>query len=401
MGEHATPMAARPAAPSQRHQTERPESLRPLLQAVTAVAGAADATGVAGAAVTGAVELTGARAAALGVRSGERVRLLASRGYDCDTMTAGASLPLNAGLPLTESVRTGTTVIRGAASSTAWVAVPVRAAGVDAALLVSLPPTATIDVAALEALGRVSADALSRAAATELVGGATPTASVVDVPGWLELAVAHEASRHGGSGSGDVIACVDGAATGVTWLVVADVCGTGAAAAPTAGRVAQLVRTLATADLGPEELLAAADRALQREAWTDRFVTAVAARLVRTGAGVQVEIASAGHPPPLVFRDGAATELPSGGSPLNLLPQGNVARSTATLALRPGELLLLHTDGLVDRGNADRTDDLVSLLGSAGALRDPRAVLDVVLHGLTATSDPPRDDVAVAIVTPR
>ncbi|MFE5536007.1 PP2C family protein-serine/threonine phosphatase [Streptomyces sp. NPDC056519] len=63
--------------------------------------------------------------------------------------------------------------------------------------------------------------------------------------------------------------------------------------------------------------------------------------------------ACAGHPAPLLLRDGQASELDtSHRGPLFGLLSGH-AYATATVPLRPGDLLLLYTDGMVERRGED------------------------------------------------
>jgi sigma-B regulation protein RsbU (phosphoserine phosphatase) len=64
--------------------------------------------------------------------------------------------------------------------------------------------------------------------------------------------------------------------------------------------------------------------------------------------GVEVTLAAGGHPPPLLLRaDGTADYLPAAGGPL--VGVFAAARYTArTLTLRPGDTLLLYTDGLTE-----------------------------------------------------
>lgn len=398
MTERGTPAAAPEwAAPATRRTATgaaRGESLRPLLDATAMVAAAASAGEVCLAAVDGAVALTGARAAALGLREGDVVRLVASVGYDCDSMAAGSVLPLDSGLPVTECVRTGSAVSRGGAGSPAWVAVPVVTPDVEGALLVSLPTRTEVDVDALAALGRVAGDALRRCAPAE------PPAATVAGPDWLRLAALHAPlDRRTGAG-GDVLAWLPGRDAGDGWLLVADTCGSGAEAEPTAAALRRAVTTLAAADLDAAGMLAAVDVALRRDRDADRFVTVLVMRLCRAAGGrVQVEVASAGHPRPLLWRDGQVVEIPCGdGLPLNLLPGGSWVGHRLELA--PGDLLLAYTDGLVERPAGDHGDRLVGLLRQSGARADPAAVLDAVVEGLRATAGSPRDDVAVAVVAP-
>ncbi|MFJ9074705.1 PP2C family protein-serine/threonine phosphatase [Streptomyces sp. NPDC102278] len=65
--------------------------------------------------------------------------------------------------------------------------------------------------------------------------------------------------------------------------------------------------------------------------------------------------ACAGHPPPLLLRGSEATALDTGhrGPLFGLLPGHEY--TSATVSLRPGDLLLLYTDGMVERRGEDIT----------------------------------------------
>jgi serine phosphatase RsbU (regulator of sigma subunit) len=189
----------------------------------------------------------------------------------------------------------------------------------------------------------------------------------------------------------------------VAWLVVADVCGSGSAAAPQASDVLRVLTALTTADLTPSALLTSADRALSRERAHDRFVTATAVRLRRTGDGVETTVATAGHPHPLVWADGDVRALAAAGRPLNLpaaepLP---VVETEHGARLTPGDLLLAHTDGLTDRSAVDRTDVLADLFRASGDLRDPRAVTEVITTAMDVTTGVARDDLALVVLSIR
>ncbi|WP_236245587.1 PP2C family protein-serine/threonine phosphatase [Streptomyces sp. CC210A] len=88
--------------------------------------------------------------------------------------------------------------------------------------------------------------------------------------------------------------------------------------------------------------------------------------------------ASAGHPAPLLLRDGTASALPTEhrGPLLGALP--GHAYETAELPLADGDLLLLYTDGVVERRGQDITEGVDALarrlvsLGSA----EPQRVVD-------------------------
>ena len=390
--------------------TPRLESMLALLAAVERLAAAATVDDIATAAVDAAAEITGARGSALALQHGDAAEILASVGYDCDSMGAGTRLPLTAGLPITESVRTGRTVVRGEPGAPAWVAVALVAGTARGSLLVSLRPDADADVVALQTLAAAAGRALDRArSTTEERTALAHLASGLGVaplhpPAWLDAAATVQTAtsdpRHPG---GDVVALVPGSSPDVAWLLVGDVCGEGPAAAPAAAQFRHVGVALARDDMAPETLLDAIDAALQRDPTAERFVTAAVVRLRRARHAVEATIATAGHPAALLWRAGEVTAVGQAGLPLNLgLPADRrpLMRSTVVV-LRPDDLLLVHTDGFVDRGTADRTQELVELFGRAGVLGEADAVVELLVGAMTEAVDPPRDDLAVVVVSPR
>ncbi|GGU95009.1 hypothetical protein GCM10010275_35960 [Streptomyces litmocidini] len=91
--------------------------------------------------------------------------------------------------------------------------------------------------------------------------------------------------------------------------------------------------------------------------------------------------ADAGHPAPLLLRDGHAEPLHTGkrGPLLGALP--GYAYETATTPLRRGDLLLLYTDGMVERRGEDVTKGIDRLADLVGRSPDaaPQDLIDAVL----------------------
>lgn len=364
-----------------------------LLTALTALAGADDVEDVARVAVEAAADITGARAAAVGHQQGDAVVLDASVGYDCGSMAADTALPLDAGLPLTECVRTGRTVMRGPPGAPAWIAVPVATPTYRGALLVSLTPAATPAAAPLELLADAAAAAIARLRPDR--GRPRPAhPPAVAPPAWLTSATVVAPT----DGGGDIVAVVPGSTDDVAWVLVADARGSGPDAAPTAQVFRSAAVVLTGADPTPSALLTGSDRALRRAPAADRHVTAAAARLHRRDDGdVDVIVASAGHPSLLLWRDGEVTPLGHPGHPLNLLDPASYDVDVQA-RLSPGDMLLGYTDGLVERAPDDRTDMLLDMVRRAGALRDPALVVDIVYAAMTSDGDDLHDDVAVVAV---
>ena len=131
-------------------------------------------------------------------------------------------------------------------------------------------------------------------------------------------------------------------------ILIADVMGKGVPAA----MFASLFRASARARLdlanNPGQLLTELNRLLADDlAALGMFITAQVISLAPDGTSL--EIATAGHPSPLVFEPGAssATELDSnGGMPLGVLPDTEYIHSHSSLA--PGHVLMIGTDGLYE-----------------------------------------------------
>lgn len=133
-----------------------------------------------------------------------------------------------------------------------------------------------------------------------------------------------------------------------TVIALGDVCGTGPQAAVTTGKVRQTLRALRVMRAGPETMLRVLNQVLTDTGRRQRFVTLVVGSVTRADHGrVRLELASGGHPPPLVLRaDGTVEEVPATGTLIGVMPRISVRPATAELA--PGELCLLYSDGLTE-----------------------------------------------------
>ncbi len=221
-----------------------------------------------------------------------------------------------------------------------------------------------------------------------LLGGKPPSFDGVDVNGTYRAGTA--ALEVGGDWY-DAFPLPSGA----IGLVVGDVVGHGLEAAVAMGQLRGAVSALARS-YEPAALL-------ER---LDEFVENVPSALAATLAYAQLfpdgelRYACAGHPPPLVVGpDGATDFLWEGRS----APLGSVlggARTGATGRLREGEMLLLYTDGLVERRD-ERLDVGLARLERAATLHAGgfealgQEVLDALLKGR------PQDDDACILAARR
>ena len=125
---------------------------------------------------------------------------------------------------------------------------------------------------------------------------------------------------------------------------IGDVCGSGLDAAVAMASVRQVFRGAAHINPDPVMLLDAAHRTLQAEN-PESLVTAFVG--VFDPITSLLVYASAGHPRPLLHTpDGVIAELPSTGGPLGL--PFDLERSSNSIAMPVGSLLVLYTDGLTE-----------------------------------------------------
>jgi PAS domain S-box-containing protein len=126
----------------------------------------------------------------------------------------------------------------------------------------------------------------------------------------------------------------------------------------------------------------------------DPFATVLVGRLGRRG---ELHLATAGHFPPLVLRDGIAAPAAMGAE----LPLGGMAAvpHEVTMRIAPGDTLVLFTDGLVERRGESIDVGLeelrVAVEGAAGL--DTGAMADALLDAMTRRG-PFHDDIALLVV---
>jgi PAS domain S-box-containing protein len=186
-------------------------------------------------------------------------------------------------------------------------------------------------------------------------------------------------------------------------VVLGDVCGSGPEAASQTALTRHTVRTAAMFDTDPVTVLQTLNRALLRSNST-RFTTATFLRL--TGRGergeVSVSIASGGHPPALIRRrDGSIEESSARGQLLGVTDFAVDALQVADYELRPGDTLVLYTDGLTE---ARKAGVLFGLEGVTATLTshpdaEPADLANALVGAALAHADAPlSDDVAIVVL---
>lgn len=196
----------------------------------------------------------------------------------------------------------------------------------------------------------------------------------------LDIAVAFksafEAQRVGGDFY-DIFRLDDGRVV----AVIGDVSGKGAEAAGMTETIRSSIRTLAYIDPSPGFVVTRANEALLRQIGQGHFVTAVYA--VIDPATGDLQLACAGHPPPVICGHDCAILEPLSGPPLGVT---SISYESSSHVLGEGDGIILYTDGLTEarRGRAlfgeERLLDAVLAVRSAGS----RKVVEYLLGSATA-----------------
>ncbi|KAA0090922.1 serine/threonine protein phosphatase [Mycolicibacterium sp. P1-18] len=189
---------------------------------------------------------------------------------------------------------------------------------------------------------------------------------------------------------------------GDDWLLtIGDVSGKGVEAAALTGRTRQSIRTACHFDRRPEIVLGALNTVLFDEHTKD-FVTVVCARMRRDADGrFVVDVAAAGHPPPIVLRrDGRVETVGVSGTAVGMVAR--VEYRPATVALESGDTMLMFTDGVDEATGPDGmygVDRLLALLPRyAGA--DPEVLCEAIEQDVLEYLDGRQhDDIALLAVT--
>jgi sigma-B regulation protein RsbU (phosphoserine phosphatase) len=183
-------------------------------------------------------------------------------------------------------------------------------------------------------------------------------------------------------------------------LVIGDVSGHGVGPALVMATTRAFLRGLLSRSRDLSTVLAQLNGLLSRDVRQGRFVTLFVA-VVEPRAGT-LRYASAGHDPPLHRRaaDGAIVELPATGPPLAILP--DAAWPSETVAIAPGDWLILTTDGAWElrneAGEAFGRERLAKAVDRLAA-ESPPGMLAGLSRSVLGFAGPvdPADDVSLAV----
>jgi serine phosphatase RsbU (regulator of sigma subunit) len=130
------------------------------------------------------------------------------------------------------------------------------------------------------------------------------------------------------------------------WVVaLGDVCGKGVEAAALTGQTRQILRTAAHFDHDPAAVLHAVNAVLYDPTSSSRFVTVLCARVRPQATHTDIDLATAGHPAPLLLHaDGTVEQIDVYGTAAGLVAE--IDYGTTSVRLQTGDTMLMFTDGI-------------------------------------------------------
>lgn len=240
-----------------------------------------------------------------------------------------------------------------------------------------------------QALDRARAFEFERSIAETLQRSVLPSA-LPQVSG-VQLAARYLPGTRGVDIGGDWFDAVE-LRDGGLGLVVGDVVGKGVHAAATMGQLRNALRVISVERLKPPSALTRLDR-LASDGTETAFATVVYA-MVDPGGG-RLRLSSAGHPPPVVAYADGRVELLEDGRGLPLGTGLNPKYRQSIVALPAGSIVVLYTDGLVERRGRSIDEGIDALVA---AMRegpsDAEQLLEHVLDRLVQGADR-ADDIAI------
>jgi phosphoserine phosphatase RsbU/P len=274
-----------------------------------------------------------------------------------------------------------------------------RFAGEDLELLAAL----AIPLAAAVENDRLLGERAHWAAAREIQRALLPRERP-EVPGYSFWECYRPALEVGGDLYDYIRTTRDDRAEDTRWVIgVGDVSGKGMPAALLSAAVSPEIRHAVRGGASPAEVLTLVNRHVYDGRFETRFVTMILAEL--DPRGHRLTLANAGHERPLIRRVNGTVErleLPGSGMPLGV--DADSVYAPTSLTLRPGELLVLHSDGLNDARNRHQErfgpERVVQTLSDAPASASlaGEALLEAVMRHTDGVA--PFDDLTVVCLGP-
>jgi phosphoserine phosphatase RsbU/P len=181
--------------------------------------------------------------------------------------------------------------------------------------------------------------------------------------------------------------------SGELGMVVGDVAGSGLSAAVIMGRIRSALRAYALEFPGPADVLRKLDHKMQ---YFEGDVMATVSYAVLDPDSGQLAISSAGHLPPVIAAPGQRGAMAQIAVDPPIGVTDPCRRQVTTLALAPGAVLCLFTDGLVERRD-EPIDDGITRLCQTVTPGPPEGVCVSVMHALVGRQYP-GDDIALLVL---
>jgi sigma-B regulation protein RsbU (phosphoserine phosphatase) len=140
--------------------------------------------------------------------------------------------------------------------------------------------------------------------------------------------------------SGDYCDVVDAGESGL-YFMVGDVSGKGVAASMLMAHLHAMFRTLVPMGFSLRSVLEHASRVFSESTLPNQYATLVCGRALPNG---KVEISNAGHPAPLIARNGSVEALDGSNLPVGMF--GKEEFSLTELSLDRGEFMVVYSDGV-------------------------------------------------------
>jgi sigma-B regulation protein RsbU (phosphoserine phosphatase) len=182
------------------------------------------------------------------------------------------------------------------------------------------------------------------------------------------------------------------------FFIFGDVSGKGVSAALLMSHLNAIFRSLVDSNIPINKLVEQANRLFNKSTLSTHFATLVCGRASASG---EVEICNAGHCRPLLKNSTGITPINSTGLPVGIFYNGEY--TVEKFQMKPGETLLLYTDGLTEAKDAAKNEygeERLSAFLDKKHTHPPRAIISAVLEDVKSFGNrtPPADDLTIMVI---
>lgn len=184
---------------------------------------------------------------------------------------------------------------------------------------------------------------------------------------------------------------------GSFFFVIGDVSGKGISASLMMSQLHALIRSFLTFGLPLQDIVKRTNRLFCESILSNNYATMVFGKGSPDGL---IEFCIAGHNPPLLLQEKDITKIKATGVPVGLFCGSEY--EVSSYALRPGNAVLIYTDGLTESFSNETEYGEERLIESFKQLGDktPKLMLENLFdaHSTFMQSETPSDDVTVAVL---